>query len=138
MKSKITIEKLNQDHNKHMTKHLGIEYTEIGDDYLCGKMPVDTRTFQPMGILHGGASVVLAESLGSLAANLYLGETNYYAVGLDVNANHVKSARSGYVYGKASLQHAGRATQVWTIEIHNDAQELVCLSRLTMAVLEKR
>ncbi len=134
---KLTPEELNSSWNKHMTKLLDIEYTEIGDNYLCGKMPVNENVWQPMGILHGGASVVFAESLGSIAANLCVPET-HYCVGLDINANHIKSVRNGFVYGKATAIHIGKTTQIWEILITNEQNEKVCISRLTMAVLEKR
>jgi 1,4-dihydroxy-2-naphthoyl-CoA hydrolase len=114
---------------------LGIEFSEIGDDYVRGTMPVDRRTHQPMGILHGGASVVLAESLGSMAANLCVDVSTHYCVGLDINANHIRAVRSGVVTGTARPVHLGRTTQVWEIRIEDDAGRLVCVSRLTMAVL---
>lgn len=114
---------------------IGIEMTEIGDDYLRGTMPVDHRTHQPMGILHGGASVVLAESLGSMAANLCVDTSKYYCVGLDINANHLRAVRSGNVVGTAKPIHLGRSTQVWEIKIEDENGKPVCISRLTMAVL---
>ncbi|MDX1696011.1 MAG: hotdog fold thioesterase [Ketobacteraceae bacterium] len=114
---------------------LGIEFTEIGEDYIKGTMPVDHRTHQPMGILHGGASVVLAESLGSMAANLVVDTGKHYCVGLDINANHLRSVRSGQVTGVARPIHLGRTTQVWEIKISDDSDKPVCISRLTMAVL---
>lgn len=113
---------------------LGIVVTEIGDDYLCGTMPVDKRTHQPFGILHGGASVVLAESLGSLAANLCVEPGKQYCVGLDINANHLRSVSSGIVTGTARPIHVGRTTHVWEIDIRNEEDKRVCISRLTMAV----
>lgn len=116
---------------------LGIEFTGFGDDYLTGTMPVDNRTHQPMGILHGGASVVLAESLGSMAANLCVDVSKQYCVGLDINANHVRAVRSGVVTGTARPVHLGRSTQVWEIRIEDEGGRLVCLSRLTMAVLDR-
>ncbi len=115
--------------------HLGIEYLEKGDDYLTASMPVDHRTHQPMGLLHGGASVALAETLGSSASYMTL-EEGFYSVGLEINANHIKSVTSGRVIGKASPVHLGRTTQVWDITINSDTQALVCVSRLTMAVLK--
>lgn len=117
-----------------MVGHVGIEITEVGTDYLCGKMPVDKRTHQPMGLLHGGASVVLAETLGSIAATLAVDPKQYYCVGLDINANHIRSVKSGYVYGKATPLHVGRSTHVWQINISNEDDQLVCSSRITMAV----
>ena len=121
-----------------MMGHLGIEFTEIGDDYLCGSMPVDERTKQPMGLLHGGASVVLAETLGSAGSVLTLNPKTHTCVGLEINANHIRSARDGLVYGRAEPLHIGRSTQVWSIRIEDDAQRLVCISRITMSVLELR
>lgn len=134
----ITLEVINTQFNINISKHLGIEYTLIGEDFLCGKMPVDERTKQPLGLLHGGASVVLAESLGSLASNLCVDREKQYCVGIEVNANHLKSATSGYVYGKALALHIGKRTHVWEIKIINEAQELVCVSRLTVAVMDKK
>ena len=134
----ITLEKLNSWRQNTMVEHLGIELTEVGDQFLCGKMPVDHRTHQPMGLLHGGASVALAETLGSIAAQLQVDQSKYACVGLEINANHIKGVRSGFVYGKATAQHLGRTTQVWEIRITNEAGDLVCLSRITMAVIEKK
>jgi 1,4-dihydroxy-2-naphthoyl-CoA hydrolase len=118
--------------------HLGIELTDIGSNYLCGSMPVDHRTTQPAGILHGGLSVVLAESLGSIASNLIVQEQGKICVGLEVNANHISSVKEGKVYGKATLVHAGSKTHVWDIRITQENEKLVCISRLTMAVLDKK
>jgi 1,4-dihydroxy-2-naphthoyl-CoA hydrolase len=114
---------------------LGLLFTEIGSDYVMGTMPVDKRTHQPMGILHGGASVVLAESLGSFAAHMAASD-NMACVGLDINANHIRSVRSGLVTGVARPIHIGRRTQVWEIHITDEADKLVCVSRLTMAVID--
>jgi 1,4-dihydroxy-2-naphthoyl-CoA hydrolase len=119
----------------NLAAHLDIRIVDIGADYLKASMPVDQRTHQPMGILHGGASVALAETVGSIAAQLCV-EPGEYCVGLDINANHVRSVRSGTVYGVARPAHIGRSTQVWEIRITDDADRLVCLSRLTMAVLK--
>ncbi|HEX7349133.1 MAG TPA: hotdog fold thioesterase [Rhodanobacteraceae bacterium] len=113
---------------------LGIRITEIGDDYLRGTLPVDARTRQPYGILHGGASVALAETLGSTAAMLCC-EPGRATVGLDINANHLRAVRDGLVTGTARPIHIGRSTQVWEIRIENAAGELTCISRLTMAVV---
>lgn len=115
---------------------LGIEYTELGDDFLQGTMPVDSRTHQPYGLLHGGASVVFAETLGSVAANLAVGDDKV-CVGLEVNANHIRSIKKGTVTGKASAVHIGYSTQIWQIEICNERQQLICTSRLTVAVIDK-
>lgn len=119
-----------------MVDHLGIEITEIGDDFLIASMPVDNRTHQPMGILHGGASIALAETVGSMAANLVV-DRDHYCVGLEINGNHLKSVRSGLVYAKAMPVHIGRSTQVWDIRIESDEGKNVCISRLTMAVLKR-
>ena len=133
-----TLEKINAWRKNTMVEHLGIELTEVGEGYLCGKMPVDHRTHQPMGLLHGGASVALAETLGSIGAQLSVDQSKYACVGLEINANHIKGVHSGYVFGKATAVHIGRSTQVWEIRITNEAAELVCLSRITMAVIEKK
>lgn len=116
---------------------LDIRFTELGDDYVKGTMPVDHRTHQPYGILHGGASVALAETLGSSAAMLCC-DDGFAAVGLDINANHLRAVREGLVTGTARPLHVGRSTQVWEIRIENETGELVCVSRLTMAVVPKR
>jgi 1,4-dihydroxy-2-naphthoyl-CoA hydrolase len=134
----ITIEKLNQLNKGTMGEHLGIEATEIGSDYICARMPVDHRTKQPFGLLHGGASVVLAETLGSFAASISVDMEKYQCVGLEINANHIRSVKEGYVYGKATPLHVGRQTQVWEIRITNEAGQLVCVSRITIAVLERK
>ncbi len=118
-----------------MLEHLGIEFTEVGDDYLVARMPIDQRTKQPLGIMHGGASCSLAESVGSTAANFCV-ELDYYCVGLDINVNHIRAVRAGFVVAKAKPYHLGRTTQVWGIEIVDEAEKLVSVSRLTMAVLK--
>src|SRR4029453_4295690 len=118
-----------------MIEHLGIEMVEIGDDWLKARMPVDHRTVQPQGRLHGGASCVLAETGGSVAANMVIDSSELLAVGLDINANHIRPAKSGYVYGTARPDALGRTTQVWTIRITDEDDRLVCISRLTMAVI---
>lgn len=128
------IEQIEQFHQNTIISHLDIRIVKIGDDFITCSMPVDKRTHQPMGLLHGGASVVLAESVGSLAANLCVEAGKQYCVGLDINANHVRSARSGLVYGTAKPVHIGRSTQVWHIDIEDEQGKLVCVSRLTMAV----
>ena len=117
--------------------HLGMEYIEVGDDFLVGRVPVDHRTCQYSGLLHGGVSVVLAETLGSCGAGFACPPENQ-VVGLDINANHLRAARSGWVTGTARPVHMGRSTHVWQIDLKNDAQELVCVSRITMAILAPR
>jgi 1,4-dihydroxy-2-naphthoyl-CoA hydrolase len=122
-----------------MTQHLGIEFLEIGDDFVTARMPVDHRTQQPFGILHGGASVVLAESLGSVASYLILDDPKtQMAVGLEINANHIRPVRSGWVYAKAMPLHIGRTTHIWDIKITSQEDKLVCVVRLTIAVVEKK
>lgn len=120
-----------------MVEHIGIEFTELGDNFLRGTMPVDHRTVQPMNLLHGGASMALAETLGSIAANLVVNPDTHYCVGLEINGNHTRSARSGTVMGTATPLHLGSSTQVWSIEIRDEQGRLVCISRHTMAVLQK-
>jgi 1,4-dihydroxy-2-naphthoyl-CoA hydrolase len=119
-----------------LTTHLDIRITEIGPDFLRGTMPVDARTRQPFGLLHGGASVSLAETLGSLASNCCIDTSRFYAVGQEINANHLRSARSGRVTGTARPLHLGSRSHVWDIRIEDDAGRLTCVSRLTMSVLE--
>jgi len=116
--------------------NLGIEITEIGEDFLRGRMPVDSRTVQPHGILHGGSSVLLAETLGSLAANYCLRSPDQRAVGLEINANHLRAAASGWVIGTARPIHIGGSTQVWEIRIENEQGKPTCISRITMAVIQ--
>ena len=133
-----TLESTHQRGLGTMIEHVGIVITAIGEDFLEGTMPVDQRTVQPHGILHGGASVTLAETLGSLAANLVVDQQKKYCVGLEINANHIRSTRKGTVKGKAFPLHIGNSTQVWSIEIKDEEERLVCISRITMAVLEIR
>jgi len=118
-----------------LAAHLGIVITEIGNDFVTAAMPVDARTVQPHGRLHGGASVALAETVGSLAANLTLDPAKQIAVGLDINANHIRSVTEGWVIGVCRPIHIGRTTHVWQIEIRDEAQRLTCVSRFTVAVL---
>ena len=134
----IELEVLNNMSEGCMVAHLGIEFTEVGPDYLVATMPVDHRTKQPMGLLHGGASVALAETMGSVGATLCIDLNKQHAVGLEINTNHIKSARSGFVTGRATAIHIGRGTQVWSIEIKNENEELVAISRITMAILDRK
>jgi len=131
------LEELNYLRNECIHNALGIEITELGSDFICGKMPIDKRTKQPVGILHGGASVVLAESLGSIASNLVLDPEKFYAVGQAINAQHIRPGIQGYVHGKAVAVHLGSKTHIWNIDILNDEHKLVCSCRLTMAILPK-
>lgn len=125
--------------SKHtIAEQIGIEFTAIGPDFLQGRMPVDHRTHQPYGLLHGGASCVLAETLGSVASALVIDQSKFICVGLEINANHVRGARAGFVTGTASPIHIGATTHVWDIRIHDDKEKLVCISRLTVAILPKK
>ncbi|MGZ4059946.1 MAG: hotdog fold thioesterase [Bacteroidia bacterium] len=121
---------------ENMCATIGIEITEITPDSIKGRMPVDNRTVQPMKILHGGASVALAETLGSVGSNLIVDNSKYACVGLDINANHLRPASAGFVYAEAKPIHIGKKTHVWSIEIKNEAGKMICISRLTMAVIE--
>lgn len=122
----------------NMGEFLGIEFTAIGDDWIGASMPVDHRTRQPYGLLHGGASCVLAETLGSVASSLVIDPTKFLVVGIEINANHLRSAREGKVNGIVKPIHLGASTHVWDIRITNDRNQLVCISRLTVAVLQKK
>ena len=130
-----TPQQLNQRSQGTMLSHLGIEFLEINADSLKARMPVDERTIQPAGILHGGASATLAESLGSVAANLCVDPSTKVCVGLEINANHIRPARSGWVTGVVTPIHVGKSTHIWQIRIEDEAGRLVCISRITMAVL---
>ena len=132
-----TVEELNGNREGTLIANLGILFTEIGADFVRGTMPVDTRTVQPYGLLHGGASVALAETLGSMGAAMCVDAAEYQVVGQEINANHVRAARSGLVTGTARAVHLGGRTHVWTIDIVNEAQKLVCISRITMAVIKR-
>ncbi len=134
-KTKTTLDELKEMSKDTMIEHLGIEYTEIGDDYLKAKMPVDHRTKQPAGLLHGGASVVLAETLGSMAAALCVNREKKGIVGIEVNANHTRPVNHGWVTGIATPVHIGNTTQIWEINIYNELDKLVCVSRLTVAII---
>jgi 1,4-dihydroxy-2-naphthoyl-CoA hydrolase len=136
-KKSISVEELAAIHVNTAPAHLGMEFLEVGDDFIRARVPVDARTRQPYGLLHGGVSVVLAETLGSCGA-AYASPEGYRAVGLDINANHLKGATSGWVTGITRPVHIGRTTQVWHIDLTNDAGELTCVSRITMAVLAPR
>lgn len=133
-----TVSKLNGMNENTMMEHLGIEFTDIGSEYITAKMPVDHRTHQPYGLLHGGASVALAETLGSVAAHCSIDIKKYYPVGLEINANHIRSVKDGFVYGKAVPVHIGKQTQVWEIRITDQENKLVSISRITIAILNKR
>jgi 1,4-dihydroxy-2-naphthoyl-CoA hydrolase len=136
-KSPTPLDELNRSRDRTLLSHLDIAFTELGDDFISATMPVDERTHQPYGLLHGGASVVLAETLGSTGATMCVDRSAYLCVGQEINANHVRSVRSGRVTGTARPVHLGGRTQVWTIDIVNEARELVCISRLTVAVVKR-
>lgn len=123
--------------DKTMGQHIGISFSEVGPDFLKATMPVDHRTQQPYGLLHGGASCVLAETLGSVASALVIDPEKFICVGLEINANHVRSARSGVVTGTCTPIHIGASTHVWDIKIHDEREKLICVSRLTVAILKK-
>ncbi|WDP83963.1 MAG: hotdog fold thioesterase [Desulfobacter sp.] len=133
-KKEFKIDDMNQFRDNTLVGHLDIEFLEKGDDFLSASMPVDKRTKQPMGLLHGGASVVLAETLGSSASYMTL-EEGFHSVGLEIKANHLKSISQGRVVGCAKPIHLGKTTQVWDIDIKSESGDLICISRLTMAVL---
>ena len=121
-----------------MTEHLGVEWVEIGRDFFKAKMPVDHRTIQPYGLLHGGASCVLAETIGSVASHLVIDPSEFYCVGIEINANHIRSVKEGFVYGTCSPLHIGSSTHVWDIRITNEEEKLICISRLTVAIMKKK
>ncbi len=133
-KKEVSIKILTDAHINTAVDHLGIEFLEVGDDFIRARAPVDKRTQQPYGLLHGGVSVVLAETLGSCGA-MYACPVGHRAVGLDINVNHLKGAKSGWVTGITYPIHVGRTTQVWQIDMSNDAGEMTCVSRITLAIL---
>lgn len=132
-----SLEELNHRGENTLASHLGIRFTEIGPDFICAEMPVDARTRQPLGLLHGGASVALAESMASLAGNLVFDSALYYGVGLEINANHISSCRDGMVVGTTRPLHLGKSTQVWETTI-KQGKRLVCVSRMTLAVMKRK
>lgn len=132
-----TVEELNNRPKGHIGALIGIEFTEIGEDFISARMPVDERTFQPYGILHGGASVVLAESLGSVASNMIIDSEKQIGVGLEVNANHLRPVKSGFVSGICKPIHIGGKTHVWDIKLYDERGKMSCISRLTVAIIAK-
>ena len=136
-KTRTTLDQLTERSKNTLNEHLGIEFLEIGDDYLKARMPVDGRTKQPAGLLHGGASVALAETLGSVAAGLCVNRELKEIVGLEINANHIRPVHDGWVIGITKPIHVGNSTQVWEIRIYNEEDKLVCISRLTVANIDK-
>jgi 1,4-dihydroxy-2-naphthoyl-CoA hydrolase len=137
-KHDFTVEAMNTICTDTIASHIGIEYVDFGDDWLKARMPVDSRTVQPARILHGGASVVLAESIGSMASFLCTDPESSNVVGLEINANHIRPVTSGYVYGEVHPIHLGRTTHVWDIRIKNEEGKLVCICRLTVAIIAHR
>ncbi len=135
---KPTIEELQRACKGTLCEHLGMEFIECGDDYLTAKMPVDHRTIQPAGLLHGGASVALAETLGSIASVLCIKSENKMPVGVEINANHLKATTSGFVVGKVTPIRRGQTVHVWNIEIRNEKGDLTCVSRLTVMVVDRK
>lgn len=132
----VTLEQLQPLGQRTLGEHLGMQFAELGTNYLKATMPVDERTKQPYGLLHGGASVALAETLGSVGSALVIDTSKYYCVGMEINANHLRSVRSGLVTGLATPIHLGATTHVWDIKIHDERNKLVCVSRLTVAVIK--
>jgi len=133
-----TLEEIQKFCQNTMVANLGIEFVEIGDDFLSARMPVDERTKQPAGILHGGASLALAETIGSVAAHMTIDTEKYLSVGLEINANHIKSKKDGFVVGTGRPLHLGKNTQVWDIEILDENDKLISISRLTIAIINNR
>jgi 1,4-dihydroxy-2-naphthoyl-CoA hydrolase len=121
-----------------MSEHLGMQFAELGDNYLKVTMPVDHRTMQPYGLLHGGASVALAETIGSVASALVIDHSKWLCVGLEINANHIRSTKAGLVTGTCTPIHIGASTHVWDIKIHDEQNKLICICRLTVAILKRR
>ena len=134
----LNVEKLKPLGPNTMAAHIGIEWVEVGEDFIKAKMPVDQRTNQPYGLLHGGASCVLAETLGSVASAMVIDHSKFYCVGLEINANHIRGVRQGYVTGIASPLHLGTTTHVWDIKIYDEREKLACVSRLTVAILTRK
>ena len=135
---KVSLDKINLANKNTLIGCLGIRVTELGNDYLIGKMPVDHRTIQPFGLLHGGASVALIESLGSIGSNLIIDDKKEFSVGLEVNANHISSVKDGFVFAKAKLVHLGKRTHVWIVDVYDElSNKLICSGRLTMMIVEK-
>ena len=134
----LKIEQLQSFGDNTMAAFLGIEFTEIGENFLKARMPVDPRTMQPFGLLHGGASAALAETLGSVGSACVIDQEEFFCVGLEINANHIRGAKAGHVYGTATPLHLGQTTHVWDIRILDDQDKLVCVSRLTVAILKRR
>ncbi len=134
----LSLEKLGQLGKNTMSEHLGIQWAEVGENYLKARMPVDHRTTQPYGLLHGGASCVLAETIGSVASAMVIDHSKFYSVGLEINANHIRGVREGFVTGVASPLHLGSTTHVWDIKIYDEKEKLICVSRLTVVIIPRK
>jgi 1,4-dihydroxy-2-naphthoyl-CoA hydrolase len=134
----LTVEKLKPLGPNTMAAHIGIEWVEVGENFIKARMPVDHRTNQPYGLLHGGASCVLAETIGSVASAMVIDHSKFYCVGLEINANHIRGVREGHVTGVALPLHLGNTTHVWDIKIYDEREKLVCVSRLTVAILARK
>jgi len=135
---RLSIDQVKPISSNTMAEYIGIELTEIGENYIKGRMPVDYRTQQPYGFLHGGASAAFAETLGSIASAFVIDLSQFICVGLEINANHIRTAKRGFVYGVASALHLGNTTHVWDIKICDEQEKLVCASRLTVAILKRK
>ena len=138
MKKKIILQKINKFQKNTMTENIGIQITDFGDDSIEGKMPVNNKTKQPFGLLHGGASAAFAETLGSIGANIIIDSDNFSAVGIELNVSHLKSITNGWVFGRAAAVRIGKKIQVWQITIEDNDQHKICVGRLTLAVLQKK
>ena len=138
MKKKIILQKINKFQKNTMTENIGIQITNFGDDSIEGKMPVNNKTKQPFGLLHGGASAAFAETLGSIGANIIIDSDNFSAVGIELNVSHLKSITNGWVFGRAAAVRIGKKIQVWQITIEDNNQNKVCVGRLTLAILRKK
>ena len=134
----LSLEKIKPLGRGTMSEYLGIEWIEVGENFIKAKMPVDHRTKQPYGLLHGGASCVLAETIGSVASAMVVDHSKFACVGMEINANHIRSVREGYVTGVATPLHLGANTHVWDIKIYDEIEKLVCVSRLTVAVIPRK
>lgn len=134
----LSVEKLKPLGPNTMAAHIGIEWVEVGENFIKAKMPVDHRTNQPYGLLHGGASCVLAETLGSVASAMVIDHSKFYCVGIEINANHIRGVKAGYVTGVVLPLHLGNTTHVWEIKIYDETEKLTCVSRLTVAILTRK
>ena len=138
MKKKVILQKINKFQKNTMTENIGIQITDFGDDFIEGKMPVNNKTKQPFGLLHGGASAAFAETLGSIGANIIIDSDNFSAVGIELNVSHLKSITNGWVFGRATAVRIGKKIQVWQITIEDNNQNKICVGRLTLAILRKK